>query len=241
MSLSTRVSLQWPPNEPEELSNTLVMNSKSGRFVDIRIFRQYYPLSEKDATKPIDELFQWCMCGIEEPLGGGTINFKKDLDHVAVSEALAAGTPPDQIDILGAPDIGHFSSIEGSENRKETGSMISPETGKEEEYIEIWKSLDPIAHNPTEDVREKEAYLCKATVLKVSNPTYEGKLMKLGNWLQGLLYTKLTCKFSVIRSHYDGKWNDLIKYGDKSFPTELPSKVGDTIEYDGVKWECLEV
>ena len=90
-------------------------------------------------------------------------------------------------------------------------------------------------------MREKEAYLCKATVLKVSNPTYEGKLLKLGNWLQGLLYTKLTCKFSVIRSHYDGNWNDLIKYGEKMFPKELSCTVGDTIEYDGVKLECLEV
>lgn len=238
MSLSTRVSLQWPPKEPEELSDTLVMTSKSGHFVDIRIFKEYYPLAEIVASKPVDTVFQWCMSGIEESFGENTINFKKDLDSAAVAEATKVGKRPTLIQ--GLPDIGHFSAIEGSQDRKETGSMINPETNYEENYIEIWRSLDPVSHSPTSEVREKEPFLSKAIVLKVSDESYEGKLIKLGNWLQGLLYTRLSCTFSIIRSHYDGQWNDLIKYGDKSFPKLLISNEGENINFDGVIWHCLE-
>lgn len=238
MSLSTRVSLQWPPNAPEELSNTLVMSSESGHFVDIRIFRQFYPLGETDVSRPFDEVFQWCMSGIENPLDGGTIEFKKELDSAAVSEALQAGKQPESL--LGRPDIGHFSEIEGSQNRKETGSMVNPDSGKEEDYIEVWKSLDPVEHTFNMEVREKKPFIHKAIVLKVSDAVFEGKLMQLGNWKQGLLYTRLTCTFSVIRSYHDKEWKDLIKYGANSFPRELACKAGEVLEHDGVKWECLE-
>lgn len=247
MTLSTRVSLQWLPDLAFEETSTLVIASPQGHYVDIRIYK------DKLLDKPIsndeyfNDIFQWCLAGKEVPIKNTSkIIFKSVIDSQAISRSILLNKP--LIDCIGDDDVGDFSTIENSDDRIETGEMTNPETGKKQDYIEIWRSLDPEEHTPILEVKEpKNPKSSKVHVLEVSTSDFEGKVVRLGNWMQGIIYDKFNKKnpINVIRSFYNNdasEWDHLIEYGDISlFPVEFIGEVGD-ISYigDRIVWKCIE-
>lgn len=251
MVLSTRVSLQWIPEEPEEFSDTQVYTSPADHFVDVRIYRSQYPHIQVGADiKPFDEVFQWVIVGDEEPIEGtNKIKFNHTVNLQEILESLRTGKSLE--DCVGNPDVGAFWPVEGSEDRKETGAMKNPATGTVTEYIEIWRSLNPDASTPSQQVREGEnaegqkesAGVLVSAVYDLHQDGFIGRIIRLGNWVQGVVFEldEKAHPLSVMRSFYnkaEGRWEDLIVYGKHQFP-EIYKKADEALEGNWTRIESV--
>ncbi|ODV69099.1 hypothetical protein HYPBUDRAFT_152283 [Hyphopichia burtonii NRRL Y-1933] len=245
MSFSRRVSLQWIPEQvdPEESTSTYVITSPNDEFVDIRIYSTKYPYT-KEKQEAFDKVFQWGITGVEEPIEGTSrVNFKHEVSTTEVIESIRTGKLLEEC--RGEPDVGDFSNIEGSEDRRETGSMVNFETGRKTDYIEIWRSLDPINHTPHKEVREpKETTdIPKVLVMEVNQVGFQGKLVRLGNWVQALVLNRSTKEIHIIRYHFDTllkNWDRLIQYAGIDFPTDFAGNVGESAMVSNINWICKE-
>lgn len=160
--------------------------------------------------------------GEKEPLSDSRIRFTHAVDLREIMTALKTNRP--LLECRSGPDIGEFSPVEGSANRCETGTMVHPATGVPTEYVEIWRLLDPIRTTFETEVAEGDAWdatVCTATY-RYSEGKRQGRVIVLGNWVQGVIYDSLEKKhpLSVMRAHRDdsGEWRFLIKYGKDAFP-----------------------
>lgn len=230
MVLSTRVSLQWLPNEPMETSHTLVFTTPRDHFVDVRIKKDKYPFVQQEEI-PVDfnDIFEWVIVGEEEPIENtNKIQFNHTVNLQDIMKSLATGKP--LLECKSDPDIGEFSAIEGSKDRKEVGRMVNPETGKCTEYVEIWRSLNPEETTFETEVREGEnrdgddvgagPEVYSATY-DLNDGSLYGRVIVLGKWVQGVIYDEAdkTHPISVIRAHREssGSWEPLIRYGKHDF------------------------
>lgn len=246
MSMSTRISWQWVPEESEEKSNTLTLTTPNNHFVDIRILKDQYPFAKQEKYPFFDKAFQWAMCGIEHPIEGTSkIEFKCEVNSVDIIDSILNKKPLD--DCIVPPDIGDFSEIEGSDDRRETGQLIHPDTGLSTDYVEIWRSLDPLKHSPTTEVREpKEANeSLNYFVLETELSQFKGKLIRIGNWLQAVVYDKHNehIPLNMTRNYFNsGKntWESLIHFGDLEYPLDFNGSLNDTVTTSKITWKCIE-
>lgn len=234
--------MQWLPEPESEPTSTYVMTSPGLHFVDIRILNSSYPIDSTHSQKLYEEVFDWVLTGTEQEVTGtNEIKFVLEIDSLEVGEAKKANKPLSEC--RRPTDLGFFHSIPNSEDRKETGNMLNPSTGKKQDYVEVWRSLDPAEHTPSKEVREPSAPVAPLPlyVLTTQLDKYEGKVVRLGNWMQGLVHDKSNHDLHVVRSWYNGeKWEHQIKYGDLDlFHLEFYGKKGDEIN-GKVSWKCIE-
>lgn len=117
MSISTRVSIAWPPEfPPEETTDTLVLSFPSGYFIDLRFVR--------NASQ---ETLEWGFAGRMET-SGNTTTFIHMID---------SRVPQDPLSVQ---DSGQFEILPNGDER-ETGEMLNPVTGRMMAYEEIWRKL----------------------------------------------------------------------------------------------------
>lgn len=249
MVLSTRVTIQWLPDEAEELSSTMVLSSPGDLFTDVRVLKDHYPyLKKAGPPEPVEDVFQFVSIGWEEEIKGtNKMRFYTSVNSQAIVKSIKTGKPLDEC--KAAPDIGEFWPIEGSEDRKETGAMENPATGKVTEYIEIWRSLNPEETTPTNEVREGHWPLgekkVRVRVFDTLTDGYIGRIVRLGNWVQGVLYKSGEGQFplSVLRSFYNEKsqqWEKLIDYGILEFPQVYKDWDAEQVSFNGIHWKRVE-
>lgn len=248
--MSKRLSIQWPPEEASENTETMVVYSKDDHFVDIRVFKTSYPtINENPDLETFKNTFEWTMTGDEislEPELPDTyvLQFTHEIDSLAIMKSIETKTPLEQC--ANDPDMGTFWKVPGSQDRKETGHMVNPATGKDQEYVEYWRSLSSSKTTPEFEVRELPEDVendDKMFVLRVNLDVYHGQVIRTGNWCQGLLHNKknLSIPLNVVRAYFDGtKWHYLIKFGNVDLPLEFNGKKGETIVYKDITWECIE-
>lgn len=232
MVLSKRVSLQWLPDEAEELTDTLVFTTPKDHFTDVRIYKQYYPYVQANSTpEPFEKIFQWVITGEEEEIAGtNKIRFNHEVNLQDIIESIKTGKT-----CKSAPDIGAFSSVEGSNDRKETGSMVKPGTGVVTEYVEIWRWLDPSQSTPEREVVSSGNEERPVETVDLQKEGFVGRIIRLGNWMQGVIYEKGEKEhpISVMRAFCEqDQWRELIRYGKHAFPA--PS------ELEGFGWKRVE-
>lgn len=245
MTLSTRVSIQWPPELAGEDTKTLILTSPNGHFVDIRIFKDKLPFVPGPEVPFFADVFEWCMTGKEVEIPNtNSISFPHVIDSHAIAKSISQGQPLED----GEADVGHFFSIPGSDDRKETGSMTNLATGKVQDYVEIWRSLDPLTHSPDHEVRQvKGGAPVPVCVLEVvENVQYQGTLIKYGNWIQGLIYDKSDDKvpLHVIQRYCpeNGTEQTVIEFGDiKLFPLDFKTELDEVLVVkDNLCWKRIE-
>lgn len=235
MTFSTRISIQWPPESAEETTKTYVITSpKHNHFVDIRSYLN------PSSIKPRGIPFEWALAGVEEDVGSGKILFHHEIDSQSIlnSDSTRDPTQPP------AADLGHFEQLPNGD-RKETGEMRNPATGKIQPYVEIWRSLDANETSPEKEMREKEGHNPEVYVLAVDDEEYKGKLIRMGNWIQGVVWEKKKSAnanaLSLLRAYFDGsEWKRLLEYGPISIPCNFDGNINDSIIINGIKWNCIE-
>ncbi|KAM9938685.1 hypothetical protein OXX80_001819 [Metschnikowia pulcherrima] len=250
MVLSTRVSLRWLPEEPNELTSTMVFTSAQDHFVDVRIYKDKYPYRQVgEQPERFEDVFDWVIVGEEEAIeNSNQIRFNHTVNSQEIARSLATKKPLSEC--RSDPDVGAFWPIEGSEDRKETGAMAHPNTGKTTEYVEIWRSLNPNLTSVDKEVREGHDEKGAAThedaapvaTYDLKTKGFIGRIIRLGNWVQGVIYEENETEFpiSVVRKFRDansGKWMDLITYGKHKFP-EIYTDVSPVPEDS--EWEQIE-
>jgi hypothetical protein len=238
--LSTRVSIQWPPEPVGEDTKTVVITTPDNHFVDLRVYLEHYPYRIQ-TSEEFENVFQWCSCGVERPIANSNkIEFCQEINSIAIWKSIRANEPL----LPPEPDIGEFSSIPNSEDRKEVGTMTNPATGKQQLYVEIWRSLDPDKHTHEYEVPQlSRPIVNEIFTLVVSSVGYSGKLVRVGNWAQGIIYNKSNKEtpLHVIQSHYDGSWNTLLAYGaTELFPVAFNGIINDTVRINHLEWKCIE-
>ncbi|KZO98584.1 hypothetical protein CALVIDRAFT_553841 [Calocera viscosa TUFC12733] len=117
MSVSTRVSIAWPPHvPPAETTDTLVLSFPSNHFIDLRFVKDASPAA-----------LDWGFAGRMETTGN-----QAKFVHLIDSRS--------PLDPLSVQDSGDFEILPSGDER-ETGSMLNPSTGKVMSYVEIWRKL----------------------------------------------------------------------------------------------------
>lgn len=115
-TISERVSFRWTPDPPSEPTNTLVLTSPSGYFVDVRLLK---------ATESGHESLQWAFAGraFHTTVGGQS---KGSWTHLVDSKHPA-----------GFEDQGIFEELPNGDSL-EKGTMVDEQTGEIREYEEVW-------------------------------------------------------------------------------------------------------
>lgn len=265
--ISTRESIQWLPDEAGERSITVVLSSPGSRFVDLR------PIIPSIVTPEESEFpFEWAFAGYEKGLKDdySIMEFTHDFfdsSYIYKYQLFNKGLSNEKPllkDI--AADIGYFETI-GIGKRRETGKMANSANGdKITDYIEIWQSLNPIKFTPSErailheDTDEGTTeYGCYVYDIVGDNnkELYEGRVIRVGSWIQGLVWDKSDkiskVPISTIRLWFDesiGKWTDIHSFGNlksfDNFPIFDDFKTVDvdskfTTSDNNITWTCVEV
>ncbi|KAM0787564.1 hypothetical protein ACM66B_003634 [Microbotryomycetes sp. NB124-2] len=121
--VSYRRSLRWPPDEAYEDTNTLVIQGRTGLYIDVRVDRN--TLSN----------LSWGSAGIKSWLPDASPeNPKARFDAIIDSQKSATG----KAEQTETDDVGSFVTLpDGSV--LETGSMSNPDNGgRIQEYEEVW-------------------------------------------------------------------------------------------------------
>lgn len=227
---SIRVSIQWPPAEEYENTETLVLLSNEQHFVDIRF---------RDDIDRID----WILTGKEYDI--------PNTNKIEFQHEINTNVPGFH---GGEFDVGNFNSIPNTDDREETGEMMNPQTRKVQPYREVWRSIDPLKSTFENFVREDSNSDVKVpcVVLKVVQKpgvNYIGTVVRLGNFLQGALLNKDTETYNCAQYYLeDGKWEhhlDATEVGkdgsDDDIVPSIPFEINENlIELDGVEWEVVE-
>lgn len=259
MSLSIRYSLQWPKSESEEseLTNTLVLTSPIGLYVDIRPF--------KDLSKGFD----WYFAGLEIPIKNTSkIEFNHDffdsayIDYYFNNKLSSKG-------FITTSDLGDFKDSDDPVEKQngirlETGDLLNLKTGNVEPYIEKWITCDPNLpdlkyvgdnYQTPKNLRCLVLDTSKGGITDNENnfDICIGRLVVLGNWVQSLIWNKaikMSKQESVgIQRYFKGD-KPLVSYGGqinkfpllKDLEIKKDLKVGDiAITVDGVEWIVKEI
>ncbi|QPG73178.1 hypothetical protein FOA43_000484 [Brettanomyces nanus] len=257
MSASIRLSIFWPNSEPEQLperTDTLVLTTSSGRYIDIRSYKQ----NSLDSHPELKSFpFDWAFAGDERVLSKNptkiefTHQFFDSSYILRLSSYLRreSSVKPNRDEI--PVDCGRFVTL-SSGIREETGEMMNEHTKKVEPYIEHWVSVDPLNSKPNNMIQldddSTDNVRFKSTLFDIEvEEKYEGRFIRLGAWAQGLIWDKsnIDCPISVIRRHQNGsKWITILQFGDcisklKGLEEE-PVKEGVTTIKDDVRWTCKE-
>lgn len=226
--ITTRAGIQWNDNIICEPTSTIV-STVNEHYVDIRCL-------EDHTTSLIPGFpFDWVFFG---RIVEGEFIHEVDSRYI---DALVSS--PEQAEIYLLPDVADHVENEPNGDEIETGKMLNPKSKKIEKFKEIWRPIEPwkgpeLTSSQTPQYNNKHS-----VVLEVDDDNFKGKIIKVGNWSQGVLLEKSKKgieSISVVRA-YEKKilitWGLLVD----SFPLdEILEKIPhEFILKNGVKWKLL--
>ncbi|CAN6637373.1 hypothetical protein TRVA0_016S01398 [Trichomonascus vanleenenianus] len=228
MSISTRVSIQWGIDPPSEPTDTLVITSPGEHFVDIRKLKS-------EGEFPYD----WVFCGQVIHGKNNKVRFTHDIDSRVLQGHKSA------------QDIGYSTPLNNGDELENT--YMENDNGESTPVIEIWRPLNPSiapTYTPTYTnplVDGSNIAVCVMATI-AGQDLKNGKVVRVGNWMQGILETStgktIMEKLSFIRAYYNGsEWVKVIEFGDNA--SEIPVTfdglvVGDEVDVNSVKWGVVE-
>ncbi|GAA5970858.1 hypothetical protein JCM11641_004483 [Rhodosporidiobolus odoratus] len=242
--VSTRLSLRWPPAPAAEQSDVLVIQGRTGFFLDLRICRTE-GRDETDEGK--DSVVDWATAGWKRllpPRDGeehprasfeALIDSRRPLSHASASSADSSSTLPAE---EAPPDEGSFETLENGDVL-ETGEMLNTDTGKVQPYEELWRRL-PLTQ--TQDAGEQ----LQIVILESEGEGEKAFLGRVGDWELGMV--DASDGFGVVRREKRGEhWVEV--YRNRA-AVGLPSiegippgsaRTGEAIELGGRSWHVVEL
>lgn len=232
MSVTQRLSIQWGQSPSSEPTDTLVITSPEGHFVDVRALKNHEPHDKF----PIE----WAFCGRTEQVGDGKVNYSHDIDSRQLQ-----GEPVD-------PDVGSVETLANGDEREE-GEMTNPATGKVESYVEVWRPLDPNKETRTPLPKSLVSDVNVSVLATVDGQKMNGRVVRVGRWIQGILEFdddndktgSIVDRLAIVRAKSTGDiWSKEVsigKHADKVPVSDLEGRVlGDTFIYGGIEWAVIE-
>ncbi|PPQ64062.1 hypothetical protein CVT24_008875 [Panaeolus cyanescens] len=201
MSVSTRLSIRWLPEPASEPTSTIVLTlPKTKLYIDIRL----------SVSEPS---LYWGFAGYSTHVGN-KCTFSHFMDSRGLIDAIDSGiftTQPDGTTL-------------------ETGSMMNFDTGKVEDYEEIW----------FDETREEYIGLVSA------EGEAKGALVRVGEWWQGMVYENN--EFRSARWRKDGDNWEMIWGVEEDWDHGKPPgnsmleglAVGQEVQYAGKRWRTVE-
>ncbi|KAF6803926.1 hypothetical protein CSOJ01_10552 [Colletotrichum sojae] len=234
-SISFREHIRWLPDEASEPTSTIVLTSPQRRFVDLRILKSG-PSPEAQKSNGIDRL-EWGIAGTSSsslvPDGkGGEVRHSR-WEHWIDSRTTDPESAADEGDMY--PQDGHLTL--------EKGRMVNPATGRECDYEELWRDVDP------EPASASAAKGPECVVLNFEDaPTgARGAVVWLGRFCQGI--SRVGEDVTVERWEWreDGGWKRTTRLGGGAeLPCEVLLKtgaqlsVGAHVKHGDLVWDVVE-
>lgn len=124
----------------------------------------------------------------------------------------------------------------------ETGSMVNPDTGRETDYEELWRDVEP---QPT---REGAAVRCVVLQHEGEGGGGRAEVVRLGRHCQGILRGGGGAVTAERWEWEGGKgWGRTVRMGDAQLACEkvlddgLVVQLGEEMEIEGRTWKVVEV
>ncbi|CDO95348.1 unnamed protein product [Kluyveromyces dobzhanskii CBS 2104] len=237
VTLTKRVLFEIIPNGPDETTLTLSSTTNKGNFISVRPFVN---------TKGKEFPFEWAFGGtsdnmevekIDERANAIDFNFKFDTN---VKQELPETHRGVIKTVFKTWDAGLV---------EETGSVFPwGADGTEVKFRELWQPVDPTRLEFVELANADEVdQNANSIALTVDNEEYNGLVIVVGRWVQGILFKKgvnSLAGINLIRSQINEKnsISDLVKFGPDAtkFPKEILLKEGSTTISSGLEWTVIE-
>ncbi|TEY76465.1 hypothetical protein BOTCAL_0058g00120 [Botryotinia calthae] len=222
----------------EENTNTLVLTSADKHYVDIRILDPSHPPPNSTTDPQAILRLEWGFAGtaISTPAvfkdGDKSILIKPAHTQWVheIDNKIRNPGPNDR-------DEGYMYPVEGTNEVLEKGAMVNPDTGKVEDYEELWEDLEV---GMTEG--EKNDYFMSWVLKTTDAGEVNGMVIRIGEWVQGVM--RKGDDFSVVGWKWtiEEGWKRVLAIGEDfgldSRVFEKDISVGDSIKVDsGVEWE----
>ncbi|EJC98866.1 uncharacterized protein FOMMEDRAFT_113416 [Fomitiporia mediterranea MF3/22] len=186
---TTRVSIQWDNEPPEERTSTLVLTAPSGIFVDLRIFADDIPSVSNAHELQSSSAIDWAFAGLA---------FAKSnpYDAPLTDNSWIHWLDSREVDALSVRDTGVSSTLPNGDTR-ERGEMKDA-SGALRVYEEVWRDVrvEPTCvTTPTTTAvfirfRDGSEAATRGVCVRVEdiNPVDVcGVLVRMGRWCQGVL------------------------------------------------------
>jgi hypothetical protein len=189
-SISRRDYIKWGQEPASEPTSTLVLTTKSGWYIDVRILLPNPRLNPDSVPPEKDDLALW-----KETSKHGSLSLER-LDWGFTGQATSTPSPDGKgprhsrwehwvdsktkIDDPPVSDEGYMYAREDGRTL-EKGRMVNPATGVDEDYEEMW--ADPPVEKPA---HWKDDSL-SGVVLKCEQKGIKGSIVRLGSYCQGVL------------------------------------------------------
>ncbi|KAF7892578.1 uncharacterized protein EAF02_000116 [Botrytis sinoallii] len=236
--VSIRKHIKWGDRAAKENTNTLVLTSADKHYVDIRILDPSHPLPNSTTDPQAILRLEWGFAGtaISTPAvfkdGDKSILIKPAHTQWVheIDNKIRNPGPNDR-------DEGYMYPVEGTNEVLEKGAMVNPDTGKVEDYEELWEDLEVGMMEG-----EKSDYFMSWVLKTKDAGEVNGMVIRIGEWVQGVM--RKGDDFSVVRWKWTTEegWKRVLAIGEdfgldsKVFEREI--SVGDSIKVDsGVEWE----
>ncbi|KAI4192730.1 MAG: hypothetical protein LQ350_008575, partial [Teloschistes chrysophthalmus] len=217
------------PGEPSEPTSTVVLTSPLSYFIDIRVFKKQAEqdtLAASAKEKSLGDL-QWAFAGQSssqhDSAGRKFSSWKHWIDSLTDEPA---------------EDKGEMISLAGGDVL-EKGATRNEETGKVEEYEELWTEMPLVT--PGFD----EGNQCVVLKVEEHSGRTRGMVIKIGGWCQGIL--KKGESVTVERWCWEEGWKRVVRFGDEVLPCKdlvgLGDYEGDWRDFrcGGLGWTVVEV
>lgn len=255
--ISRRDYIRWGNSSSSEPTSTLVLTSKTGWYVDVRILRtpsssteagghdsmldcddaKIFDGIQKESLK-IDRL-DWAFSGQGHATPAhGDLPAKSRWHHWVDSKTLLSEPAIEDEGFMYPQDDGRTL---------EKGVMVNPETGVESEYEEMWRDI-PVWRPKTWN---EGSASCVVLVCEMPERGIRGAIMRLGHWCQGVLRVGEEVwveRWRFVNEEERGKWCLVVRVGDGKVGCEAvfhedddELQVGGSVAVGGNDWKVTEI
>ncbi|KAL9580778.1 MAG: hypothetical protein Q9212_004288 [Teloschistes hypoglaucus] len=227
-SISLRKHYRKVPGDPSEPTSTVVLASPRSYFVDIRVSKkrpEQDTLAASVNEKSLGEL-QWAFAGESSSHHDSAGRKFSTWEHWIDSRTDEPVEDKGEMISLADGDV------------LEKGVMRDEETGKMEEYEELWTEM------PLETLGFDEGNLCVVFKVEEDEGRTRGMVIKIGGWCQGIL--KKGDGVTVERWCWKEGWKRVVRFGDGDVPCKEVVEKGEyeegrEIRSGGLGWRMVEV
>ncbi|KAL5501420.1 hypothetical protein ACEPAH_8680 [Sanghuangporus vaninii] len=248
-TVTTRVSIQWGDDAPQERTSTLVLTAPSGIFVDLRVLVDWIPDAPHAHEPQPSFAIDWAFAGITTRQSGSS-------DSNLTESTWTHWVDSCTFDALNVRDSGVSSPMPNGDTC-ERGEMKDA-NGILRRYQEVWHDLrvDPVCAAVFVRFRDGSEAAARGIGVHLKDIIPEdvcGVLIRVGGWCQGVLrdtngFTAERWKLSGDSADSNTKtWVPVFRSGQGnipcmevcSAPQALLSGSFELLAHQGL-WKCVE-